>query len=63
MISMYQFERWGVKYNSVAIFEDQEAINRRVLAQFSDIGDKQFSSLLSNKDRIRSYLTEQINIG
>ena len=62
MISMYQFERWGVKYNSVSIFEDQETINRRVLAKFSDIGEKQFSSLLSNKDRINKYLLEQIGI-
>lgn len=61
MISMYQFERWNIKYNSVSVFEDQETINRRVLAKFSDIGEKQFSSLQSNKDRIRNYITEQIN--
>jgi hypothetical protein len=60
MISMYQFERWNIKYNSVSIFDDQETINRRVLAQFSDIGEKQFSSLLSNRDRITKYLFEQI---
>lgn len=60
MITMYLFERWGIKYHSVSIFEDQEQINRRVLAQFSDIGEKQFSNLLSNKDRIRTYLTEHI---
>ena len=62
MISMYQFERWGLKYNSISIFEDQETINRRVLAKFSDIGEKQFSSLLSNRDRIKNYLSEQIEI-
>lgn len=60
MISMYQFERWGIKYHSVSIFEDQETINRRVLAKFSDIGEKQFSSLISNKDRIRNYIEESI---
>jgi hypothetical protein len=60
MISMYQFERWGLKYHSVSIFEDQETINRRVLAKFSDIGEKQFSTLLSNKERIKTYLSELI---
>lgn len=60
MINMYLFERWGIKYHSISIFEDQEQINRRVLAQFSDIGEKQFSNLLSNKDRIKIYLSEQI---
>ena len=60
MISMYQFERWGIKYHSVSIFEDQETINRRVLAKFSDIGDKQFSSLISNKERIQNYILESI---
>ncbi len=60
MISMYQFERWGIKFHSITIFEDQETINRRVLAKFSDIGEKQFSSLLSNKERIKNYLEEQV---
>ncbi len=60
MISMYQFERWGIRYHSVSIFEDQETINRRVLAKFSDIGEKQFSSLVSNKERIRNYITESV---
>lgn len=61
MISMYQFERWSLKYNSITIFEDQETINRRVLARFSDIGEKQFSALQSNRDRIKNYLSEQMN--
>jgi hypothetical protein len=59
-ISLLQFEKWGLLYRSVAIFEDQENINRKVLARFSDVMEKQFSSLSSNKDRIRKFFSEVI---
>ncbi|MFB3814743.1 MAG: DUF1828 domain-containing protein [Terriglobales bacterium] len=55
-IALLQFERWNVPHRSVAIFEDQEEINRKVLARFSDVCEKQFSSLAANKDRIGKYL-------
>lgn len=55
-INLHQYEKWGIPYRSLAIFENQEEINRSVLARFSDVSDKQFSSLISNRDRIRSYL-------
>lgn len=57
-ISMLQFEKWGVAFRSMAVFEDQESINRKVLARFSDVCEKQFSSLGTNKDRIARYLQE-----
>ena len=57
-IALLQFEKWGVSFRSLAIFEDQEEINRKVLARFSDVCEKQFSSLSSNKDRIRQYVEE-----
>jgi hypothetical protein len=59
-ISMLQFERWDLTYRSVAIFEDQEAINRKVLARFSDVCEKQFSSLGTNRERIERYLQETL---
>lgn len=55
-ISLLQFERWQLRYASVGIFEDQESINRKVLARFSDACEKQFSSLASTKDRIQSFI-------
>ncbi|MCY3747796.1 MAG: DUF1828 domain-containing protein [Chloroflexi bacterium] len=59
-ISLHQFEKWGLPFRSLAIFEDQESINRKVLARFSDVCEKQFSSLTANRDRIERYLNESI---
>lgn len=57
-ISLHQYEKWEVPFRSLAIFEDQQQINRRVLARFTDICEKQYSSLSTNKDRIAKYLKE-----
>ncbi len=59
-IALLQFEKWGLDFRSMAIFEDQEAINRKVLARFTDVCEKQFSSLGSNRDRITRFLEESL---
>jgi hypothetical protein len=55
-ITLLQFERWGLTFQSLSIFENQEEINRKALARFSDVSDKQYSSLAANKERISRYL-------
>jgi len=62
-IGLLQYERWGLTFRALGIFDDQEQINRKVLARFSDVCDKQFSTLSGNTDRISRYFEEAINAG
>ena len=50
-----------INFRSLAIFEDQEQINRKVLARFSDVSEKQYSSLGANRERIKKYLNEMMS--
>ena len=59
-IALLQFEKWGLSFRSLAVFEDQEAISRKVLARFSDVCEKQFSSLAANRDRIVRFLEDNL---
>lgn len=58
MITCLTFERWGSSFVSIGIFENQEDINKKVLARFSDVIEKQYSSLSSSKERLPNYLSK-----
>lgn len=60
-IAFHQFERWGLDYRSLSVFESQEEINRKVLARFSDVCEKQYSNLSGNRERIARYLRETVS--
>jgi hypothetical protein len=59
-IALLKFERWQVPFRAIGVFEDQEEINRKVLARFTDVCDKQFSSLLGTRERITRYLEDNL---
>ena len=61
-ITLLQFEKWDMSFRSLAIFEDQESINRKVLARFSDVCENQFSSLAANRERISRFLDDCLSL-
>ena len=61
-IALHQFERWGLSFRAIGVFEDQENINRKVLARFSDVCDKQFSNIATNKERMHKYIAEEASL-
>ena len=59
-ITILQHQKWKLAFVSLAIFEDQVNINRKVLSRLTDVCDRQFSSLVTNKERIKDFLDERI---
>jgi hypothetical protein len=61
-IALCKYEQWGLSYEAVGVFEDQERINRKVLARFTDVcSGRQFSTLFGNESKIEKYLVELVS--
>lgn len=58
---IYWWERQKEPFNVMAIHENQEEINRKILARFSDVCGKQFSNLPTNRERIASFIGESLD--
>jgi hypothetical protein len=60
-INLLTFDKWKMKFQSVAVFEDLQAMPKKPLAKFLDVNDKPFSSFdEENKERLSDYLQEAL---
>ena len=55
-IKLLYYENQGVDFKGVGVFERQEDINRKVLAWFTNVCERQFSSLQGMKERFPAML-------
>lgn len=62
-LSLLKFDNWGVPFQSLGVFEDQENLDPKPVARFTDAIEKSFSSLQGNKDAILKYIGKAMQIG
>ena len=60
-IGILQCQNWDIPFRAMGIFADQEQISRKVLSRFTDVCDRQFSSLVTSRERIKGYLQSQMS--
>ena len=60
-ITILQHQKWNLDFFSLVIFKDKENINRKVSSRLTDVCDREFSSLVTNKERIKDFLSKRID--
>jgi hypothetical protein len=61
-LSLLRFDKWEVPYQSLGVFEDQESMEPKPVARFTDAVEKSFSNLPGNKDGILRYIRKATSI-
>jgi hypothetical protein len=57
-LSIHMFQKWGVQHKSIGIFEDQTKIDPRMVARFTDVCNKQFSTLAAAEEHFVEFFPE-----
>ena len=55
-IALLKFENWGVRNDSIVVFEDMQTLSSKAVAKLSDVSGKVYSDLGSAKERMPEYL-------
>jgi hypothetical protein len=58
-IACLRYEGRGQRFSSLVIYDDQKRINRKFVAQLTDVSGKAFSTL-SEQERIKKYIEDEI---
>ncbi|MDA8376674.1 MAG: hypothetical protein M0Z50_06405 [Planctomycetia bacterium] len=61
-ITCYHFEKFKRPFSGAIVYENQESLASRALAQISDVVGKQFSSL-GQRDRIKQFISTDVLAG
>jgi hypothetical protein len=61
-LSLLRFDKWDVPFQSLGVFEDQESLDPKPVARFTDAVDKSFSNLQGNKDGIIRYINKALKV-
>ena len=61
-ISLMFYEKVGRQIHSVALFENQEDIGRKRVAQLSNVCEKQLSNINAGKERLQKYAQDYVAV-